>query len=121
MEHWVLQTLSERGWEHLLLSNHVPELRDVLKVLGLDQHLSAVFNSAETGYEKPHPQAFRAVLEYTGYKDPLWMIGDNYAVDILDAERMGIPNGILVRKPHPAAPIFCADLWQVLGILEDNV
>jgi len=32
----VLRRLSSLGWTHLILSNHVPELPDILRALGLD-------------------------------------------------------------------------------------
>lgn len=59
----VLKRLSSEGWTHALLSNHVPELGEILEHLCLTPHLNSVFNSAVTGFEKPHPQAFRNVLE----------------------------------------------------------
>jgi putative hydrolase of the HAD superfamily len=51
----VLAWLSAQGWTHVILSNHVPELRAVIRHLQLGQYISQIFNSAETGYEKPHP------------------------------------------------------------------
>ena len=59
-----LEELSSRGWRHVLLTNHVPELAEIVCHLGLERHLQGIFNSAATaGYEKPHPEAFRGVLE----------------------------------------------------------
>ncbi|HEY3418072.1 MAG TPA: HAD family hydrolase [Armatimonadota bacterium] len=107
-----LTKLSTAGWRHLLLSNHVPELPAIIEHLGLSPHLAAVFNSAQTGYEKPHPQAFQNVLDFTGEAEAIWMIGDNPNADIAGAAALGIP-GILVRAPHPEARFFCAELAQV--------
>jgi putative hydrolase of the HAD superfamily len=53
----VLSSLRESGWHHYILSNHMPELRDICTALGLDHYFDAIINSAETGYEKPHPEA----------------------------------------------------------------
>lgn len=58
-----LRELSSRGWAHLILSNHAPELPEILDTLGLVGQMLEVFNSAESGYEKPHPRAFDGVLE----------------------------------------------------------
>lgn len=58
-----LRLLSSRGWTHIVLSNHVPELARIVSALGLDDRVKQVFNSAESGYEKPHPRAFQALLE----------------------------------------------------------
>ena len=108
-----LEMLSARGWKHILLSNHVPELPILLERLGLSGYFIARFNSAETGYEKPNPKAFRNVLEWIGSGATTWMIGDSYASDIVGAGEVGLP-AILVRKPHPEARIFCATLPEII-------
>jgi putative hydrolase of the HAD superfamily len=112
-----LGELSSRGWTHLILSNHVPELRALIGHLGLACFVDRVFNSAETGYEKPHPDAFRAVLVAVGDAKEVWMIGDSYEVDILGAEAAGI-RAILVRRPFPEARYYCDQLTLVPGIVE---
>lgn len=104
-----LEVLSARGWKHILLSNHVPELPILMEQMGLTSYFIAQFNSAQTGYEKPNPKAFRAVLDWTGAEASAWVIGDSFASDILGAQEVGLP-AILVRKPHPDAPIYCATL-----------
>jgi putative hydrolase of the HAD superfamily len=92
----VLRELSDRGWQHVVLSNHVPELAEIMTGLGLAGHFAAVVNSAVIGYEKPHPEAFRVALEQAGRPAVAWMIGDNPVADIAGAERVGLP-AILVR------------------------
>ncbi len=111
-----LQRCSNLGWQNALLTNHVPELRTILQSLGLDRWLIAVFNSAETGYEKPHPQSFHYALARLGNPEQVVMIGDNYPTDILGAASQGIP-GILVRKGHPDARNACERLDQIPDIL----
>jgi len=107
-----LEVLSARGWKHVLLSNHVPELPFLLERLGLSSYFDRLFNSAETGYEKPNPKAFRTVLEWIGPDATVWMIGDDFACDILGGLEVGLP-GILVRKPHPESPMYCATLSDI--------
>lgn len=114
-----LDRLRKLGWAHLALTNHVPEFPAIFQYLGLAPFFSAVFNSAQTGYEKPHPQAFRQVLDYIGNTDAVWMIGDNYTADVLGAEVVGIP-GILVRKSHPGAKQCCAELADVVKIISSD-
>ena len=92
-----LAALSAKGWKQMILSNHVPELPVLVEHLGLGGHISRIFNSAETGYEKPHPSAFRNVLDVIGAADAVWMAGDSVAADVRGAEAVGIP-AILVRK-----------------------
>ena len=115
-----LTQLSEAGWTHLLLSNHVPELSLILQHLQIDRFFAQVFNSAETGYEKPHPQAYRAVLVATGDAESIWMIGDSMVADIAGAAAAGIP-GILVRKRNAEALYQCNVLMQVPAILQSEL
>ena len=44
-----LRQLSGRGWRHVLLSNHVPELSRLTDALGLSHLLVAVYSSGRTG------------------------------------------------------------------------
>jgi putative hydrolase of the HAD superfamily len=112
-----LRELRELGWTHCMLSNHVPELPVILSHLGILDEFAVVGNSADTGYEKPNPEAFRGVLNALGEARPVWMIGDSYESDIAGAEAMGIP-GILVRRDDPRAERRCEDVAGVVALLE---
>ncbi len=115
----VLTRLRDRGWTHAVLSNHVPELKAIVSALGLGDLISAVVCSAETGYEKPHPQAFAALLDEVE-ADRLAMVGDNVVADVLGAEAPGIP-GVLVRRPDRRAERFAPDLYGVEELLGEPV
>jgi putative hydrolase of the HAD superfamily len=84
------------GWRNAVLSNHVPELSTLVEQLGLGGLVERVFSSASTGYEKPHPEAFRLALRAFGDPPRRWMVGDNPTADVAGAEAIGIP-AILVR------------------------
>jgi len=115
----VLGRLRDEGWTHAILSNHVPELRGIVSALGLDELISVVVCSAETGYEKPHPQAFAALLD--GIEaERVVMIGDNVVADVLGAEAVGIP-ALLVRRPDPRAARFVQDLYGIEDVLEEEI
>jgi FMN phosphatase YigB (HAD superfamily) len=112
-----LERLSRAGWTHAILTNHVPELRQIVAGLGLDDAVALVSCSAETGYEKPHERAFASVL------DPLrpaavWMVGDNVVADVLGAETAGLP-AVLVRRPDPRATRYADSLVGVERFLEE--
>jgi len=111
-----LRKLSGLGWRHVLLSNHVPELPLILTGLGLAEHFAAVVNSAVTGYEKPHPEAFRLALEHAGRPRIAWMIGDNPVADIGGASRLGLP-GILVRTRPADRGRHITDLAAVIELV----
>lgn len=113
-----LGQLREAGWRHVVLTNHVPELPQVIAALELGPLIEAVFNSAETGYEKPHPQAFGNVLDRIGPAEQVWMIGDNPVADVQGAQAAGLP-AILVRHAEPLADGHsCDGLGEVLRIVE---
>lgn len=114
-----LAVLSGAGWGHVLLSNHVPELREILRSLGIEERFGSIFNSAETGVEKPHAEAFENVRRALPPGARLWMVGDNIAADVRGAEAVGIP-AILVRKPHPSAKRYAEDLRGVAAHLREE-
>ena len=91
-----LELLRARGWCNVVLSNHVPELPEIVAHLGFEPVLDAVFNSAATGFEKPHPRAYLGALEALGFPHRVWMVGDQPRADVEGAEAAGIP-AILVR------------------------
>ena len=113
----VLQSLREDGWRHIILSNHVPELRDLVEGLQLADLVDDVLSSAVTGYEKPHPMAFELGRKASDNAEELWMVGDNPVADVRGAEAVGIP-AILVRETHVEVARKTDDLHGVAALLE---
>lgn len=111
-----LEYLATEGWRHIMLSNHVPELLHILHALHISHYFEYIFNSAETGCEKPHPQAFQAVRQVLDTPEYVWMIGDSYEADIAGAEAAGI-RAILVRKKHERSTLYCASLADLEAVL----
>ena len=93
--------------------------RQIIQHLQLNKYIAAVFNSAETGYEKPHEQAFVTLLATLDDIEKIWMIGDDIKVDIAGAFRSGIP-GILVRKFHENAKYYVLGRNMVQQISKKN-
>jgi putative hydrolase of the HAD superfamily len=112
-----LNQLSTQGWSHIILSNHVPELPAIIHHLQLGPYIGHIFNSAQTGYEKPHPQAFRHVLATFGDVGLVWMIGDSLQADVVGASMLGI-RSILVRATHPDAQYCCRELAHVPALID---
>jgi putative hydrolase of the HAD superfamily len=92
-----LSRLRDAGFRTVILSNHVPELPAIVEGLGLAELVDAVLTSAITGYEKPHPEAFRLALGDSSPEDS-WMVGDNPVADVSGAEAVGL-EALLVRHP----------------------
>jgi putative hydrolase of the HAD superfamily len=111
-----LERLRARGWRHVLLSNHVPELPELVRVLGLADQFDAVLTSAATGFEKPHAEAFALALRAAGNPKVAWMIGDNYEADVAGAEAVGLP-AVLVRRRDPRAERSIASLDELDALL----
>ena len=111
-----LRELTSHGWQHIILSNHVPELEELVDVIGLKEHFIKVISSANTGVEKPNPKAFRQVVDFLGTKAELWMIGDSWTADICGAEMCGI-RSVLLRKSHVEAKRQCLTLAELPAIL----
>jgi putative hydrolase of the HAD superfamily len=119
-QHWALfddvlpclEALTQKGWKHVVLSNHVPELPLLVKALGLTPHIAQIFNSATLGYEKPHPKSFEAVLGAFPDAVTTVMVGDNYMADVQGAEAMGL-SAILVRRPNANTTAFHESLTSL--------
>jgi len=114
-----LDMLSSRGWKHAILSNHVPELPAIVEALGLTRHFQAIFNSAQTGIEKPNLKAYRHALDCL-QADPesTWMVGDNVKADVLVPESLGIRT-VLARNTDPQAPRSCNTLTDIPDIVSN--
>jgi putative hydrolase of the HAD superfamily len=113
----VLQNLRGRGWRHVIVSNHIPELPAITSACGLDDLIEMVHTSAATGYEKPHPEMFNIALRAAGSPDTVWMVGDNTVADYEGAEKLGI-DAILVRHPDPGDRRAAPDLWEAAKLIE---
>jgi putative hydrolase of the HAD superfamily len=96
-----LEVAAHEGWKQVILSNHVPELPELVVALGLSPYFTAIHTSGTTGFEKPHPRAYAAVLEgFDSTPGRVVMVGDNYAADFAGPRAAGI-EAVLVRSSHP--------------------
>jgi len=114
-----LDVLSSYGWTHAMLSNHAPELVDIVRGLGIDARFAHIINSATTGYEKPDPRAIRPVLEKYSGAEKMWMIGDSMKADVGIANAVGIAH-VLVRRHHPDAVRYCDDLVGLPAVIRGS-
>jgi putative hydrolase of the HAD superfamily len=113
----VLTHLRDRGWRHILLSNHIPELAQLVDALGLGDFFVAVYSSGRIGVEKPHPGAFEAVFAKYPEARGGWMIGDSWRADVQGARAVGM-RAILVRSTHPEATVRCETMEDIAPIVE---
>lgn len=112
--HDALDLAEQAGWRSAVVSNHIPELADVLHGLAIGHRLDWVLTSAAIGYEKPHPQIFQQALERVR-TNGVWMIGDNEQADCAGATAVGIPaihlrHSPSSHQPHAADAIAAVEL-----------
>jgi putative hydrolase of the HAD superfamily len=113
----VLRALRETGWSHVIVSNHVPELEQIITALGLAELIDHVLCSAITGYEKPHPEAFDTARRRVGSPKRLWMVGDNPVADVQGAEAVGIPAIQVRMRRAEGVRRYAEDLHGVVEIV----
>jgi putative hydrolase of the HAD superfamily len=94
-----LEEAKKKGYSNIILSNHVPELEELVVNLGIRNQFIKVFSSANVGYEKPNINIYKSVLFELSNAESVTMIGDNYEADVLGALEAGI-DAVLVRKSN---------------------
>ncbi|MDA3846249.1 MAG: HAD-IA family hydrolase [Vallitaleaceae bacterium] len=111
-----LQKSQNLGYTNMIVSNHVPELIELVEGLGISEYFISVINSADVGYEKPNPRLFEETAKY-GQFEYYYMIGDSYRADIEGALNFGF-KAILVRSENTHNyPLFSKDLsgiWKFI-------
>ena len=103
----VLNILSNRDWRQIIVSNHVPELGQIISDLGIGRYFSAVVTSGSVGYEKPHNRMFEVATEHSVPNARTWMVGDNVACDCLPVAAFGV-DAVLGASRVAAVPAKCA-------------
>ncbi|MCT9935090.1 HAD-IA family hydrolase [Planotetraspora sp. A-T 1434] len=111
--HESLRRIADAGIPQVILSNHAPELADLVERLGLAPYFQAIITSALTGYEKPHEFAYKAARAALPDGAALWMVGDSVEADVLGPARHGIQTVLLWRKqglPPEGVERYATDL-----------
>ena len=87
------------------MSNHIPELEDIVENLGLKKYIDFCISSGKVGYEKPNTKIYKFALEKLENPSEVWMIGDSIAADVNGAESVGI-KAVLVRSEKDSTVKF---------------
>ena len=91
-----LERAKAAGRRNMIVSNHIPELVDLVQGLDLTRYFAAIVSSGVVGYEKPHRRLFEAALRHVRPGETVWMIGDNPDADCRPVCALGM-NAVLVR------------------------
>ena len=93
-----LNFFKNKGFSNIILSNHIPELPEIAKQIGLAECIDGCISSANVGFEKPNSRIYEYALKISNYPSETWMVGDSIIADVKGAEGAGI-KGVLVRSP----------------------
>jgi putative hydrolase of the HAD superfamily len=114
----VLAALRAKGWQNIILSNHVPELADIVAGKGLGKLFSHCISSANIGYDKPNIEAFKHAISLAGNPTKAVMIGDNITADIFGAKNAGLDAILLHTEPDDSIEHFAKSIVDVEAVLE---
>lgn len=93
-----LDRLADAGWSSSIVSNHVPELPQLLDELDIADRFQHIVSSGSYGHEKPSTAIFEHALQLAGSPRIVHMIGDSPTADIAGAERAGITGHLVERR-----------------------
>jgi putative hydrolase of the HAD superfamily len=114
-----LKALIQNNYRNVIISNHVPELTEIVQKLEVNQHFYRIYSSGNIGYEKPNIKIYDYVIkDLQASRDDCIMIGDSYDADIAGAIRSNIKS-ILVRKENNKNyKWFCSNLENIQATIE---
>ena len=93
-----LDDLKGRGLILGLISNVEQDMTDTFKKLKLPSWLEIIVTSQDAGSNKPHPEIFQAALRQAGVQpSEAIYVGDQYQVDVIGANRVGMKGVLLDR------------------------
>jgi putative hydrolase of the HAD superfamily len=106
-----LTELKGRGLTLGLISNVDRDIDAVYNELGLADWLGLKITSKDVGFTKPHPEIFRAAIKEAKVEPAEAIyVGDQYQIDIVGAEGVGM-RGILIDRGD-----FFGDISQATRI-----
>jgi putative hydrolase of the HAD superfamily len=110
-----LEQIKENGYKNVIVSNHIPELEELVRKIHLDEYFTKIYSSALIGYEKPNKKIYEYVLkDLSTEKDECIIIGDSFDSDIQGGIGTGIKS-ILVRKENTQEyKWYCKDLENII-------
>ncbi len=107
----VLEALRRRGLRLVVVSNSNGSVADILRAVGLGDHLDAIVDSGRLGVEKPDPRIFEAAAAAVDVRpEEAVHVGDLYSVDVVGARAAGCrailldPAGVWRGVDCPTAP-----------------
>ena len=102
-----------------LISNVDRDITSLLSQLGLTSLLKVVVTSQDAGFNKPQPEIFREALKQAGTRaaEAIY-VGDQYRIDVVGANQVGMKGVLLDRGGYFAETIDCPRLQSLTQIVE---
>lgn len=113
----VLTFARDNGYENYILSNNYPELKCVMKKLGLAEYFCGFAVSGMLGFDKPRREIFEYALALAGNPEFSFMVGDNPFADIEGANSIGIPSVLVHNSAECPARYIFKTLSEMKNIL----
>lgn len=118
------EALEHLGWQSTLHvasgagDSTADDIRLALGRVGLDRFITGIFCRQNTGFAKPDPRFYQAILEFLGVAArEVTMVGDSLEKDILPCHRLGMKTVLLSGAVPPSLPsgVECIRSLHELG------
>ncbi|HWT76740.1 MAG TPA: HAD family hydrolase [Mobilitalea sp.] len=106
-----------KGYRNYILSNHLPELGEIIAKLGISDYFEGYIISSLVGYDKPRPELFEYAKKLAGYPEICYMIGDNPHADIVGGNAAGMRTILVHKDVLCDADYTVGELNQILSII----
>jgi len=114
-----LTDLKGRGLILGLISNIDSDITPLLNKLGLASLLQVAVTSQNAGFNKPQPEIFQEALRQAGVQAPeVIYVGDQYQIDIVGANKVGMKGVLLNRGDYFKETIDCPRLRSLTQVVE---
>jgi putative hydrolase of the HAD superfamily len=110
-----LKKIIEKGNRNIIISNHIPELDEIVENLNIKQYFVKVYSSGNIGYEKPNKKFYKYIMDDQKVdKNGCIIIGDSYESDIKGGKNIGIKSILIRKENRNNYEIYCKDLEGIL-------
>lgn len=115
----ILKELKNRGLILGLISNVAQDMESTYEELGLQPYLDFKVTSSEVGCDKPRPEIFLVALKKARVKpEEAIYIGDQYDLDVVGAQGVGMKAALLDRNDYFTDITDCPRIRSLTDIME---
>ena len=102
-----------------LISNIEHDMSKIFVALGLTSLLDVMVTSQDSGFNKPHPEIFQEALRKAGVQpSEALYIGDQYQVDVVGANQVGMKGILLDRNGYFKEITGCPRIRSLTEVTE---